>query len=80
VSPSIKVKPSQVDGHATVLTQDAIDFVLEKYNKLIKDKKILTNFKAKSEQNIANKLADYAIAKGSLDNISLYILFFTDHM
>jgi len=27
VSPSIKVKPSQVDGHATVLTQDAIDFV-----------------------------------------------------
>jgi serine/threonine protein phosphatase PrpC len=69
------------DGVWDVLSnQDAIDFVLDKYNQLIKDKKILNNFKAKSEQNIANKLADYAIAKGSKDNISLYILFFTDNM
>jgi serine/threonine protein phosphatase PrpC len=69
------------DGVWDVLSnQDAVDFVLDKYSKLIREKKILANFKAKSEQNIANKLADYAIAKGSKDNISLYILFFTDHM
>jgi len=69
------------DGVWDVLSnQDAIDFVLDKYNKLIADKKQLANFKAKSEQNIANKLADYAILKGSNDNISLYILFFVDNL
>ena len=61
------------DGVWDVLSnQEAIDFVLDKYYKLIKDKKELINFKAKSENNIANKLADYALAKGSTDNISLY--------
>jgi len=69
------------DGVWDVLSnQDAVDFVLDRYNKLKADKKILSNFKAKSEQNIANKLADYAIAKGSTDNISLYIIFFMDQI
>ena len=69
------------DGVWDVLSnQDAVDFVLDKYNKLKENKKQLSNFKAKSEQNIANKLADYAIKKGSKDNISLYIIFFNDMM
>ena len=69
------------DGVWDVLSnQDAVDFVLDRYNLLKSEKKVLTNFKAKSEQNIANKLADYAIARGSTDNISLYIIFLTDRM
>lgn len=69
------------DGVWDVLSnQDAVDFVLNKINQLTTEKKVLSNFKAKSDQNIANKLADYAIAKGSTDNISLYIIFFTDQM
>ncbi len=69
------------DGVWDVISnQDAVDFVLDKYYKLISDKKTLTNFKSKSEQNIANKLAEYAIKKGSKDNISLYIIFFTNNL
>jgi serine/threonine protein phosphatase PrpC len=69
------------DGIWDVLSnQDAVDFVLDKYNMLKENNKILSDTKTKSEQNIANKLADYAIKKGSKDNISLYIIFFNDFM
>lgn len=69
------------DGVWDVLgNQEAVDFVLERYDEIIKNKKLPPNLKAKSEFNIAQKLAEYAINKGSSDNISLIILFFIDNM
>lgn len=69
------------DGVWDVLqNQDAVDFVLTKYNELKTANKYLTNLKAKSDNNIAQKLADYAIFKKSTDNISVTIIFFTNNM
>jgi serine/threonine protein phosphatase PrpC len=69
------------DGVWDVLqNQDAVDFVLEKYTELKEANKQLGPFKAKSENNIASKLADYAIKKKSADNISVSIIFFTNNL
>jgi serine/threonine protein phosphatase PrpC len=69
------------DGVWDVLSnQDAVDFVMDKYNDLKNSGKSLSYMKGRSENNIAQKLADYAIEKGSLDNISVQIIFFTDNM
>jgi serine/threonine protein phosphatase PrpC len=69
------------DGVWDVLqNQEVVDFVLEKYNDIIRAKKPLSEFKGRSEYNIAHKLADYAINKGSTDNISVMIIFFSDNM
>jgi len=55
------------DGVWDVLqNQDAVDFVLEKYKEMRESNKTLTNLKGKSENNIAQKLADYAIKKNLL--------------
>ena len=37
----------------------------------------LENYHTHNQRNIAKKLGEYAIKKGSSDNISLIILFFT---
>lgn len=69
------------DGVWDVLgNQEAVDFVLERYDEIIKNKKYPPNLKAKSEFNIAQKLAEYAVNKGSGDNISLTILFLIDNI
>lgn len=61
------------DGLWDVLqNQDAVDFVLSKYN----DK--ITNTKTKSENNIAYKLSELALNKGSQDNITTIIIFFVN--
>jgi serine/threonine protein phosphatase PrpC len=61
------------DGLWDVLqNQDAVDFVLSKYNKNI------ANIKTKSENNIAYKLSELALNKGSQDNITVIIIFFTE--
>jgi len=68
------------DGVWDVLqNQDVVDFILEKYQEL-KVSKQLSNLKGKSEYNLAQKLADYAINRGSKDNISVTIIFFMDNM
>ena len=51
--------------------QDAVDFVL---NEMKKDYKY--NIESSNVKNIAKKLAEEAINKGSTDNISVMILFF----
>lgn len=67
------------DGVWDVLgNQEAVDFVLSKCDELNKTK--LEDMKGKSEKNIACKLADYAIAKGSTDNISVIIIFFMNNL
>lgn len=69
------------DGVWDVLqNQEVVDFILEKYDELKKGSKQLTELKGRSENNIAQKLADYAIKKGSTDNISISILFFADEL
>jgi serine/threonine protein phosphatase PrpC len=69
------------DGVWDVLqNQDAVDFVLDKYVNLKSANKRLTELKGKSDNNLAQKLADYAIKKNSLDNISISIIFFVDNM
>lgn len=61
------------DGLWDVLqNQDVVDFVLSKYNKNT------TNTKTKSETNIAYKLSELAISKGSQDNITVIIIFFVN--
>jgi serine/threonine protein phosphatase PrpC len=60
--------------------QDASDFVLEKINELKINKKQLKNLTGKSEINIAQKLAEYSITKGSQDNISVVIIFFQNNI
>lgn len=68
------------DGVWDVLNnQDAVDYVIDKFNELKLKKKSLANLKSKSETNLAQKLGDYAIAKGSQDNISVSVIFFTDN-
>jgi serine/threonine protein phosphatase PrpC len=69
------------DGVWDVLNnQDAVDFVLEQYEKLKQNQKQITELKGKTDNNIACKLADYAIQKKSQDNISVTIIFFTDNL
>lgn len=69
------------DGVWDVLNnQDAVDFVLDKYNDLKNTNKPFIDMKGRSDNNIAQKLAEYAIDRGSLDNISIQIIFFSDNM
>jgi serine/threonine protein phosphatase PrpC len=69
------------DGVWDVLhNQETVDYVLDKYKELKLANKNLINLKAKSDNNIAQKLAEYAIQKKSTDNISITIIFFTDKM
>lgn len=61
------------DGLWDVITnQDATNFVLNKLNNENK----LTTMSGHSKQNIAQALAEYAIEKGSTDNVSIIIVFF----
>lgn len=61
------------DGLWDVLqNQEVVDFVLSKYNKNT------VNIKTKSENNIAYKLSELAINKGSQDNITIIVIFFVN--
>jgi serine/threonine protein phosphatase PrpC len=61
------------DGVWDVLSnQDAVDFVLYSMDEI----KISSNCSTRSLKNIANLLGDYAIKKGSQDNISVLIVWF----
>jgi protein phosphatase 2C len=61
------------DGVWDVLSnQEAVDFVLFTMDKI----KIISNLTTRSNKNIANLLGEYAIAKGSQDNISVLIIWF----
>jgi serine/threonine protein phosphatase PrpC len=63
------------DGVWDVLSsQDAVDFVLKE---MMTSSNYLENYHTHNQRNIAKKLGEYAIKKGSSDNISLIILFFT---
>ncbi len=69
------------DGIWDVLhNQEVVDFILERYEELKKSNKPFVELKGRSENNIAQKLADYAIKRGSSDNISVSIIFFADEM
>jgi serine/threonine protein phosphatase PrpC len=69
------------DGVWDVLNnQDTVDFVLEKYEELKQNQKQIIELKGKTDNNIAYKLAEYAIHKKSQDNISVTIIFFTDNL
>ena len=69
------------DGVWDVLNnQEVIDYILESYDNIIQQNKKIVDMKGKSDNNIANLLADYAIKKKSTDNISIYILFFVDNI
>lgn len=62
------------DGVWDVLSnQDAVDFVLYSMDKL---KEISPACTTRSNKNIANLLGEYAIARGSQDNISVLIVWF----
>jgi serine/threonine protein phosphatase PrpC len=62
------------DGLWDVLSnQDVIDFILEELDKLKKNKS--TNGSGKN--NIAKNLGEYAIQKGSYDNVTIIIIFLT---
>lgn len=61
------------DGVWDVLScQDVVDYILSKIDELPK----LTTCSLKGNNNIAQMLAKYAIEKGSMDNISVVIVFF----
>lgn len=69
------------DGVWDVLgNQEVVDYVLEIYDNMIIQKKKIVDMKGKSDNNIAQKLAEYAIEKDSKDNISVYIIFFIDNI
>jgi serine/threonine protein phosphatase PrpC len=62
------------DGVWDVLSsQDAVDFVLKEIMILPTHN---TNYHTHTQKNIAKKLGEYALKKGSGDNISIIILFF----
>ncbi len=62
------------DGVWDVLSsQDAVDFVLKEIENLKTNKE---NFHTHNSRNIAKKLGEQALKKGSGDNISIIILFF----
>lgn len=68
------------DGIWDVLqTQIVTDFILEKIEELYQSGKQITEFKGRSECNLAQKLAEFAIENGSKDNVSISILFFPDN-
>ena len=61
------------DGVWDVLSsQDAVDFVIEE---IINLQTFNENYHTHTQKNIAKKLGEYAIKKGSSDNISVIILF-----
>jgi serine/threonine protein phosphatase PrpC len=61
------------DGIWDVLScQDAVDFVMEN---IIIEKKLENKGEKSKNNNIAYKLADYALQKGSQDNLSVIIIF-----
>ena len=63
------------DGLWDVITnQDATNFVLNK----LKDTNKLSTMSGHSKQNIAQALGEFAIEKGSTDNVSIIIVFFND--
>jgi len=63
------------DGVWDVLSsQDAVDFVIKEMMQL---QTYNENYHTHNQKNIAKKLGEHAIKKGSGDNISLIILFFT---
>jgi serine/threonine protein phosphatase PrpC len=69
------------DGVWDVLNnQDAVDYVLDKYNELKTQNRPLAEYKGRSDYNIAQKLADHAIKQGSTDNISVSIIFLSDNL
>jgi serine/threonine protein phosphatase PrpC len=69
------------DGLWDVLqNQDVIDFILEKIEDLKNSNKQIQELKGRSENNIAQKIAEYAIKKGSLDNISVNIIFLMNNI
>lgn len=69
------------DGVWDVLgNQEVVDFILEKYEELKSNNRNITNLKAKSEYNLAQKLAELAIKKGSEDNISITIIYFVNNL
>jgi len=62
------------DGVWDVLSsQDAVDFVI---NEMLTTQTNLENYHTHTQKNIAKKLGEYALKKGSGDNISIIILFF----
>jgi serine/threonine protein phosphatase PrpC len=64
------------DGLWDVLSnQEVVDFILEELDKLKKNKS--TNGIGKN--NIARTLAEYAIQKGSYDNITIILIFFSKY-
>jgi len=64
------------DGVWDVLSnQEAVDCVLEKNDELKTTNKPLQNMRGKSENNIAQKLAELALLKGTTDNLSVVIIF-----
>jgi hypothetical protein len=68
------------DGVWDVLhTQVVSDFMLGKIEELYQLGKQIMEFKGRSEFNLAQKLADFAIEKGSQDNVSISILFFPEN-
>ena len=68
------------DGLWDVLSnQDVVDFIIkELWN--IKESKDLKNYTNKTDNNIAFKLGEYAILKGSCDNISIIIIFLNNNI
>ena len=65
------------DGLWDVLSnQDVIDFIIKELIN-VKELKDYTN---KSEKNIAYKLGEFAISKGSTDNISIIIIFLLNNL
>ena len=60
------------DGLWDVMSNKNVnDFILDKINKIK-----ITEMSGNSNNNIAYLLANYAIKKGSTDNISIIIIFF----
>jgi serine/threonine protein phosphatase PrpC len=63
------------DGVWDVLSsQDAVDFVIKE---MMLNPTHLENYHTHTQKNIAKKLGEYALKKGSGDNISIIILFFS---
>lgn len=58
-----------------VENQEAIDLVLTEYDKFKNKNKKIVDLKGKSEYNFAEKLANYALSKGTTDNVSVIIIF-----